>query len=244
MSPAVVRVVVSGAAGRMGQRIIALAQTGSQFQVVYGLERPGVAAMSDSVPIGSDLTCLKNAHVVIDFSSPTASLGLARAVTAQGIPIVIGTTGFTEEQRAEIPKILREVPFVWSPNMSLAMNVFFKLAERAAHALASYSVQIVETHHVHKKDAPSGTALQVGRLIEQVGHQKVEYESVREGEVVGDHRVIFSGPQERLELFHHAVSRDTFAEGALVAAQWVIHQKPGFYTMADVLDLNAPSPRG
>jgi len=117
------------------------------------------------------------------------------------------------------------------------VNVFFKLAQEMAKALPSYLIHIEETHHIHKKDAPSGTALQAGGLMEKAGGKKVTYESFRKGEVVGDHRIVMTGPADRLELFHHAESRDIFAAGALEAAKWVAKQKPGLYTMFDVLGL-------
>ena len=121
--------------------------------------------------------------------------------------------------------------------MSLGVNVFFKAAQEVARALPDYAVHIQETHHTKKKDAPSGTALQAGRLIEKVSRQKVTYESFREGDVVGDHRIIFKGPADRLELLHHAESRDILAAGALQAARWVAGKEPGLYSMQDVLGL-------
>jgi 4-hydroxy-tetrahydrodipicolinate reductase len=151
--------------------------------------------------------------------------------------MVIGTTGFSPEQEAKIADAAQKVPIVISFNMSLGVNVFFKVAQEVAKALPNYAVHIQETHHTKKKDAPSGTALQAGRLIEKVTKQKATYESFREGDVVGDHRIIFKGPADSLELFHHAESRDNFASGALQAAKWVAGKKPGLYSMWDVLGL-------
>jgi len=151
--------------------------------------------------------------------------------------MVIGTTGFSPEQETLITHAAEEIPIVFSSNMSLGVNVFFKVAQEVAKALPGYSVHIQETHHTKKKDAPSGTALHAGRLIEKVSRQKVTYESFREGDVVGDHRIIFKGSSDRLELLHHAESRDILATGALQAARWVAGKEPGLYSMQDVLGL-------
>lgn len=231
-----VKLIVAGAGGRMGTRITALAAQDKQFELIYGLESPG-KSLQAPMPIGNDLAQLKNAAVVIDFSVPEATTGLLKEVLKAKKAIVIGTTGFTAAQDQEIADAAREIPIVKSYNMSLGVNVFFKVAQEISKALPQYSVHIQETHHVHKKDAPSGTALQAGRLIEQASGVKPTYESFREGEVIGDHRIVFKGPADHLELYHHAESRDLFASGALRAASWVVSQKPGLYTMQHVLGL-------
>ena len=232
-----IRLVICGIGGRMGSRICALAQNDSLFQVVYGLESPAVKPDAAGVRTGSDPREIKGADVVIDFTTAEATVQLAREVGKYNKAYVVGTTGLTDVQRKIISEVARDVPVVQSPNMSLGMNVFFQIAEESARALPGYAVDIVEAHHKHKQDAPSGTALYVGGLIEKATGKSVKYQSIREGEIVGDHRVIFSGPAERLELFHHAESRDAFAAGALAAAKWIVKQKPGLYTMKDVLGL-------
>ena len=220
-----IKLVIIGAKGRMGTRIGELAAQGKIFEVVARLD------------VGSKPSEIGAGQVTIDFSQPEASLQYLREAAAQKKPYVVGTTGFTPEQDDAIKGLAGTIPIVKSSNMSLGVNVFFKVAEQVARTLSAYGIRVEEKHHVHKKDAPSGTALQAGKLMEAAGKQKVEYQSFREGEVVGDHRVIFKGPADRIELFHHAESRDIFASGALTAAEWVLKQKPGLYSMQDVLGL-------
>jgi len=186
---------------------------------------------------GDDSSIIKQGDVFIDFTIPEASLAHLRQTMQWGKACVLGTTGFTKEQERIIQEAARKIAIVKSSNMSLGVNVFFDAAQKIARSLPDYAVHIQETHHVHKKDAPSGTALQAGQLIEKATGKKVTYESFRQGEIVGDHRVIFTGPADRLELFHHADSRDIFAAGALQAAKWVVKKKPGLYAMSDVLGL-------
>jgi 4-hydroxy-tetrahydrodipicolinate reductase len=233
----VTKIVIAGAAGRMGQRLHALAAQDPGLKAVYGLEVPGNIAALPGLPIGSDKTQVQEGDVVVDFTVAEATVALLPEVVRARKAMVIGTTGFSADQEARIVGASQEIPIVFSSNMSLGVNVFFKVAQGVAKALPGYSVHIQETHHTKKKDAPSGTALQAGKLIEKVSRQKVTYESFREGDVVGDHRIIFRGPADRLELFHHAESRDILASGALQAAKWVVGQKPGLYSMWDVLGL-------
>ncbi len=220
-----IKLIIAGAAGRMGQRIADLSKQSGQFEVIQGLE------------IGDDRARVAQADVVIDFSTPEATHALLKEMVRFKKPFVVGTTGFTPEQDVEFAQAAKVIPIVKSPNMALGVNVLFKLAQEAAKALKTYDVEIVETHHVHKKDAPSGTALRAGQLIEEAAGKKVKYESIREGEVVGDHVIRFKGIGETLEIFHHAESRDTFAAGSLKAAAWLVKQKPGLYTTRDVLGL-------
>lgn len=231
-----VKLIVAGAAGRMGTRIIALAQEDPEFQVLYGLDVES-KVLPGNVPSGPDLSQVQKADVLIDFSVPEATLKLAETAAKQKKPMVIGTTGFSPEQDKVLAGLAKTIALVKAPNMSLGVNVFFRLAQDTARSLKGYAVEIIEAHHVHKKDAPSGTALYAGGLIEKVTGKAVKYQSVREGEIIGDHRVIFTGPTDRLELFHHAASRDMFATGALQAAKWVVEQTPGLYSMQDVLGL-------
>lgn len=226
--------IIAGATGRMGQRITDLALKEGGWEVVYGLESSGKPSPF-GIPCGMDKTRLASADVVIDFTVADATAALVADVARARKPYVIGTTGFSPAQEAAITQAATEIPIVKSANMSPGVNAFFKAAQVMAKALPEHSVHIQETHHVHKKDAPSGTALQAGGLIERAGGRRVTYESFREGEVIGDHRVIFKGALDRVELFHHAESRDIFAAGALRAARWVAGQKPGLYSMFDVL---------
>lgn len=196
--------------------------------------------------------------VVIDFSHPTCTLMCIATARRENKPMVIGTTGFSEGENALIQKAARKIPIVLSPNMGIGVNVLYKLIAEAAAALGpAYDAEIVETHHRDKKDAPSGTALRMGEVIAhargttlaRVGRfarhgvigpradGEIGVMSLRAGDVVGAHTVLFAGPGERIELAHHAHSRDYFARGALRAARWIVGQTPGCYTMMDVLNL-------
>jgi 4-hydroxy-tetrahydrodipicolinate reductase len=232
-----IKLVIAGVAGRMGQRIHALATQDPAFQVIYGLEAPSNMATLPGLPVGSDKSHIAKSDVVVDFTIAEATTALLPDVVKYRKAMVIGTTGFSAEQEAKIAHAAKDIPIVISFNMSLGVNVFFKIAQEVAKVLPGYSVHIQETHHTQKKDAPSGTALQAGRLIEKVSRQKATYESFRKGDVVGDHRIIFKGPSDSLELLHHAESRDIFVTGALRAARWVAGKEPGLYSMWDVLGL-------
>jgi 4-hydroxy-tetrahydrodipicolinate reductase len=237
-----INLVIAGAAGRMGLRIADLALKDKSFHVKYGLEALTKAGsvLNPAFPGGPDADQIKNADVVIDFTSPAGTMVAIRPKIEQyKVRWVIGTTGLSPEQEAEIARVATLVPVVKSANMSIGVNILFKAATDMAKALPGYRVRIQEAHHRHKKDNPSGTALHLGRLIEQAAGRPVTYdEPIREGEIVGDHRVIFEGPGDRLELFHHAETRDILAAGALLAAKWVAAQtQPGLYTMKDVLGI-------
>jgi 4-hydroxy-tetrahydrodipicolinate reductase len=230
------KLLIVGAAGRMGQRITELAMREGPLQAFYGLESAGKSSPL-AIPCGSDRAKIAEADVLIDFTIAEATAQLLSDVVSAQKPYVIGTTGFSGIQEAAIVEASKFIPIVKSSNMSPGVNAFFKAAQQVAQALPHHAVHIMETHHMHKKDAPSGTALQAGGLIENVSKQKVTYESFRKGEVIGDHRIVFKGPMDLVELYHHAESRDIFAAGALQAAQWIIGRKPGLYTMFDVLGL-------
>jgi len=259
----VIRAVVAGAGGRMGSRVLAALREEKDFAVTGAFERAGsehVGRDADGIAIvaGIDDALGKGADVVIDFTAPSASLQHASVCAARGVALVIGTTGFAAEQKNDLRTAARRIPLVLAPNMSVGVNVLFRLVAEAARALGSaYEVEIVEMHHRHKRDAPSGTARTLAEILAQVRQQQLEtvlrhgrtgivgertaaeigMHSVRGGDVVGDHTVIFAGAGERVELTHKASSRETFANGALRAAQWVVSQKPGLYDMQDVLGL-------
>jgi 4-hydroxy-tetrahydrodipicolinate reductase len=212
------------------------------------------------VPITDKLDgVLKPNSVIIDFTNPEASLGFLRGAARKRTPIVIATTGFNAKQQAEIRRLARWTPTLLSANTSLGVNVLVSLVSKAATLLGDdYDVEIVEAHHRFKKDAPSGTALALGssvaaalkRDLDKVavngrkgivgarGKKEIALLSVRAGDIVGEHTVIFGGIGERLEFIHRAHSRDTFAHGALRAAQWLAKRKPGLYTMQDMLKLD------
>ena len=248
-----VKVVIAGCCGRMGSRIAALALNGHNPPIAVG----GAFEVTGHPAIGKDLgaalntgstgiivtdnidTALSTGDVLVDFTTPEATMDHLRRAKALKKPMVIGTTGLLEADRDIIRAFSQEIPIVFSPNMSLGVNVLFELAEIAAKRLGSrYTVELEETHHTGKKDAPSGTATRLQELIagiRKVRPEEVSCRSRREGDVVGDHTVIFSGPSERLELSHHAESRDVFALGALRAAVFLAQQPPGLYDMSHVL---------
>jgi 4-hydroxy-tetrahydrodipicolinate reductase len=201
---------------------------------------------------------LEGASVAIDFTLPAPSLGHARRCRERSLPLVIGTTGHDEAARGELARLAGSIPIVLAPNMSLGVNLLIKLAELAARALdAGYDAEIFEAHHRHKVDAPSGTALGLGEAVARGRGTTLEQSAlpprhgatgprpaggigfavVRGGDIVGDHRVMFAGPGERVELAHYAEDRSGFARGALAAARWVASRPPGLYSMLDVLGL-------
>jgi 4-hydroxy-tetrahydrodipicolinate reductase len=265
-----VDIVVGGAAGRMGMRIVALARETSDLRVVAALEAPGHRALGADagevaqvgragVPItGEPAAAITAGRVLVEFSVPEASLEHLRLVASAGAAAVIGTTGFSADQRAEIETLGRRAPIMVAPNMSVAVTLAFRLLPIMARALGEdYDVEITEIHHRFKKDAPSGTAVRMAEVVAEAlgrdlgkvgvyGRQGLPGErtskeigvlSLRSGDVVGEHTVSFGSLGERLELTHRAHSRDTFARGALRAARWVATRPPGLYSMADVLGL-------
>ena len=225
-----IKIIVTGAAGRMGQRIIALAKADKNLEVV------GAVDISDSLE-----KVISLGDVVIDFSHPDATIPNLKTAQKFKKAVVIGTTGHTVDQKKEIEQLARGLPVVMAPNMSIGVNVLWKIMGEAAAVLGkSFQISVSETHHIHKKDRPSGTALQMVKVLSEtlgMRPEDIPVESIREGEVVGDHTAIFEGEGETLTLTHHASSRDTFALGALRAACWIVGKPNGFYTMADVLGL-------
>jgi 4-hydroxy-tetrahydrodipicolinate reductase len=265
-----IRTIVTGAAGRMGGRVLALAKEAGDFRIVGATERPGHSAIGRDVgevagigTVGVKVAdglarIITGADVVIDFTAPEASIDHLRAASKAGVAIVVGTTGLTKEHLAEARHLAAHMACVISPNMSVGVNVLFKVLREVARTLGDdYDVEIVEAHHHFKKDAPSGTALRMaqvvaealGRDLEQVGvygrkgivgerpKAEIGVHTVRAGDIVGEHTVLFGGMGERIEIGHRAHSRDNFARGALRAARFVAKAPKGLYDMADVLGL-------
>ena len=234
-----IRIVVYGCCGRMGGRIIDLAQRSPGCRVVAGLERPGHPACGtqvQGVSVTDDAAVLANADVAVDFTAPAATLALLPKAQQYRIALVIGTTGMEKDQVAKIEVASQMVPVVYSPNMSVGVNVLFGLVQGAAAKLAGYQVRIREAHHIHKKDAPSGTAKRLAQIIEDQTRQPVnDIDAVREGEIIGDHEVIFESDVDTLTLRHSAKTRDIFVKGAVAAALWVVGKPAGMYGMSDVL---------
>jgi 4-hydroxy-tetrahydrodipicolinate reductase len=265
-----IRIVVTGACGRMGGHIVRAVCAEQGLVVAGATEREGVGSGADAgtvaglaplgVPVLSDLGRVldRGADVVIDFTSFEASAEHAAVCAQHGVGLVVGSTGFTKEARARVAAAAQRIPVVLSPNMSVGVNVLFALVRDAARILGdSYDVEIVEMHHKKKKDAPSGTAVRLAEIAAESLHRDVArdltyarhgligerpareigVQTLRGGDVVGEHTVYFAGEGERLELTHRATSRDQFARGAVRAARWVAGRPPGMYDMADVLSL-------
>jgi 4-hydroxy-tetrahydrodipicolinate reductase len=181
---------------------------------------------------------MKNCDVAIDFSQADSIDEICRTASQHGKPLVIGTTGHSQQQRKTIEKTAHSVPIVLASNFSVGVNVLFWLTQKAAELLgAAFNPEIVETHHKMKKDAPSGTAKTLAEILKAMRNSEIPIQSIREGDVVGEHTIIFSGPVERLELTHRAADRGIFARGALRAAKWIVDKPAGLYSMQNVLGL-------
>jgi 4-hydroxy-tetrahydrodipicolinate reductase len=223
-----VRALVVGAKGRMGRTIVDLATGESEIDIV---------AQCD---LGDDIaTPMERVDVAIDFSQADAIEEICQAAAEHQKPLVIGTTGHSPAQHELIQKTARSVPVVFASNFSVGVNALFALTRKAGEILRGFDVSIIETHHTMKKDAPSGTAKTLAQVLKSVRKidKEIPIQSIREGEVVGEHTIVFAGPGERLELTHRAASREIFARGALRAAEWIVGKHPGLYSMQDVLGL-------
>lgn len=265
-----IELVVAGAAGRMGSRLVALARDAADLAVAGAFERPGHPAVGRDagevagagrlgVPIAADPgPLLTRGRVLVEFTAPEPTLEHLRLAAAQGARAVVGTTGLSPAQVAEVGRLGRDTAILFSPNMSVGVNLAFRVLALMARALGDdYDIEITEIHHRMKKDAPSGTAQRMaevvaealGRSLDEVGvygrhglvgerkPKEIGVHALRGGDVVGEHTVVFSTLGERLELTHRAHSRDTFAHGALRAARFVAGAAPGLYSMHDVLQV-------
>jgi len=222
-----VRVLLIGAAGRMGQTVLNLAQGDREIDIAAQCD------LGDSIE-----PAMKNCDVAIDFSQADSIDEICRAASQQGKSLVIGTTGHSQQQRKTIETTADSVPIVLASNFSVGVNVLFWLTQKTAELLgADLNPEIVETHHKLKKDAPSGTAKTLAEILKAVRNSEIPIQSFREGDVVGEHTVIFAGPSESFELTHRAGNRGIFAGGALRAAKWIVDKQPGLYSMQDVLGL-------
>ena len=264
-----VKVIVIGVAGRMGKTICQTVLESPGVELAGASERKGSEVIGQDlgeiigvkklgISITDDLNQVApQGDVLIDFTSPVATLDTLAIAIAHSKPMVIGTTGFSQEQLQTINSTAQQISCLLSPNMSIGVNLLFALLEKAAATLADgYDIEIIETHHRLKVDAPSGTALKMAEIVCQTlgrqlgevgvygrkgqvgqrGQQEIAIHAVRGGDIVGEHQVIFAGPGERIELIHRAHSRQNFAQGALQAARWIINQPPGrLYNMKDVL---------
>ena len=235
-----VKLAISGCQGRMGLSILHLAQEDNDFKITCLLENknhPAVAGRVGNIEIASDPKKLKNTDVLIEFTSPDATMKHIEACLKHNVKMVIGTTGLNENQINKITAASTKIPIVFSSNMSVGVNILFGLAKQAAAKTTDgYDLKIVEAHHIHKKDAPSGTAKTIAKIIQEASGKKVDnIESIREDEIIGDHTVTFESAVDTITISHHAKTRDIFAAGALRAAKFVAKKNNGLFTMQDAL---------
>ena len=262
-------IAIAGASGRMGRMLIEAIQNAPDARLAGALDIPGSPALgadataylgvTSGIVITPDLhEGLKNAKYLIDFTRPEGTLAHLRVCRELGVNMIIGTTGFTAEQKAEIDDAARDIAIVMAPNMAVGVNVVFKLLAQAAKALKEgYDIEIIEAHHRYKVDAPSGTALKMGEVVaEAVGRDlkdcsvygregvtgerdpsTIGFATIRGGDVVGDHTVLFAGIGERIEITHKSSSRATYAQGSLRAVRFLANQPHGLFGMDDVLGL-------
>jgi 4-hydroxy-tetrahydrodipicolinate reductase len=264
------RIAITGAAGRMGRTLIEACRQDGDLTLTVALEHPDSSLIGgdagelaglgrNGVRLGADLAAAVNDFdVLIDFTRPEATLANLEVCRAAGRRMVIGTTGFTAAQRERIGAAARDIAIVFAPNMSVGVNLCLKLLDLAARVLGDdVDVEVIEAHHRHKVDAPSGTALRMGEVVAAAlgrdlgtcavygrkGHTgervpgTIGFETIRAGDIVGEHTVLFAGSGERVEITHKATSRMTFARGAVRAAGWLTAHERGLYDMQDVLGL-------
>jgi len=265
-----IKAIVAGAAGRMGKRIIHMIQQNEEISLAGAFDRPDHPSINEDAGLAAGLgelhvkiagsleDVVEKGDVLIDFTAPQATLENIRGAVPRGLAMVIGTTGITGHMLEEVQDLARRIRCVFAPNMSVGVNVMFKIAGEMARLLGNdYDMEILEVHHRMKKDAPSGTAMRlahiladsVGRDLEKVGvyerkgiigkrtDEEIGIQTWRAGDITGEHTVMFGGTGERLELIHRAHNRDNFARGAVRAAIWVMKQPEGLYDMQDVLGL-------
>jgi 4-hydroxy-tetrahydrodipicolinate reductase len=263
------KVAVAGASGRMGHMLIEAIRGSGDCRLAGALDVPSSPSIGNDaaaflghasgVPVSADVRgALANAQVLIDFTRPEGTLAHLRACRELGVNAVIGTTGFGEGQKEQIADAARDIAIVMAPNMSVGVNVTLKLLELAAQALATgYDIEVIETHHRHKVDAPSGTALKMGEIIAgalgrdlkscavfgrqgETGERDpstIGFSAIRGGDIVGDHTVLFAGTGERIEITHKSASRATYAQGSLRAVRFLAGKRSGMFDMFDVLGL-------
>jgi 4-hydroxy-tetrahydrodipicolinate reductase len=268
-TPQSLQIAIAGATGRMGQMLVEAVSAADDLQLsgaldradspAIGLDAAAFAGQLTGVRITADLRLgLTGASVLIDFTRPEGTLAHLQICRQLGVNAVIGTTGFSEAQKADIAVIAKDIAIVMAPNMSVGVNVTLKLLEMAAKALSTgYDIEIIEAHHRHKVDAPSGTALKMGEVIaDALGRDlkdcavfaregvtgerdpsSIGFATIRGGDIVGDHTVLFAGTGERIEITHKSSSRATYAQGSLRAARFLAGQRQGLFDMFDVLNL-------
>lgn len=234
-----IKLGIAGACGKMGRRIFELASQNKDFDITLALEKKGTSLIGKELgklKVSSNSDGLFLIDVLIDFTVPEATeINLDYAAKYKKA-LVLGTTGLSENQLKKIEEVSNVIPVVFSPNMSVGVNVLFAVLPEIARRLGpDYSVEIVEAHHKAKKDSPSGTAKKFVQILADTTKREIPAHAIRLGDIVGDHTIIFCGNSERIEIKHQAHSRDLFALGALKAAKWIFDKAPGLYSMQDVL---------
>lgn len=264
------RIVIAGSSGRMGRTLIEIVMQSADLRLHAALERGDspflgrdageLAGSANGIKITADIdTAIRGADVLIDFTRPEGTMQHVSACASHGVKLVIGTTGFSDAQKRDIAAASQRIAMVMAPNMSVGVNVALKLIDMAARTLSEgYDIEIIEAHHRHKVDAPSGTALRIGEVVAQATGRSLKtdavygregvtgerdpktigFATVRGGDIVGDHTVLFAGTGERIEITHKASSRATFAMGALRAARFLQSRQNGIFDMQDVLGLH------
>ena len=235
-----IKLGIAGVCGRMGRRIFELASHDKDFELTLALEKKGTPV------IGKELGKLKISStpdgmflidVFVDFTTPEATEFNLDYVARYKKALVLGTTGLNDMQLKKVEEVAKVVPIVYSPNMSVGVNVLFAILPEITKRLGpDYSIEIVEAHHKAKKDAPSGTAKKIVQILADTVKKEIPIHAIRLGDIIGDHTIIFCGNSERIEIKHQAHSRDLFALGALKAAKWIANKTAGLYSMQDVLN--------
>ena len=234
-----IKLGIAGACGKMGRRIFELAALDKDLEVALALEKKGTPLIGKELgrlKVSSNLDGLFLVDVLVDFTLAEATDEHLDYAAKYRKALVLGTTGLIDAQKSKVEDISKIIPIVFTPNMSIGVNVLFSILPEIAKKLGSdYSVEIVEAHHKAKKDAPSGTAKKMAELIAQATKKDIPMHSIRLGDIFGDHTIIFCGNSERIEIKHQAHSRDLFVVGALKAAKWISQKPAGLYSMQDVL---------
>ncbi|MBD3426315.1 MAG: 4-hydroxy-tetrahydrodipicolinate reductase [Candidatus Omnitrophica bacterium] len=236
------KIGIAGICGKMGMRIADLAISDGGIKIASGLEHAECQSVGKQVKgvvvTASAEEACQGVECLIDFTLPGPTLEHLEVCRKTGVSMVIGTTGIDTEGEKKISEAAGEIPIVFSPNMAVGVNLFFKIVREAARVLGGdFDIKIDETHHIHKKDSPSGTAKMIAKIVKEASGKEPPVEAFREGEVIGNHGIEFDGEYENLQIRHDAKSRDVFASGALRAAKFLRGKEPGLYTMADVLGL-------
>jgi 4-hydroxy-tetrahydrodipicolinate reductase len=239
------KVIIVGACGKMSSAVVSLIDKEKDLKIIGGIEAMGHPLIGQ--PIGKGFiqanlnSIIKNTDVVVEFAIPEITLDNVKIAAKVGKPYIVGTTGLKDLN--EIKKSSKKIPILVSANFSLGVNLLYKLTETSVKLLKDFDIEIVEVHHKMKRDAPSGTAKKLVDVVQEARNKRkeVQVHSIRAGDIVGEHNVMFIGNGERLELIHRATNRNAFASGVIKAIRFIVNQKPGLYDMQDVIFFEKPS---